>query len=310
MPRDWRPAMWLYDTIRTAGKVPNVGDVIGYLFDRQAWRMLEVEEVHFANWHAQTVDAWHKAGEPDAETWDGRERKAFCEPAHKPLPSGKDRRGLTVYPWASNSQWWPLTEPYPVCVDCGKLWPCPCDDANKTAAKALKELERVGSIMPGCCWACGEPITAQQKSIEFPGENLALPGADAPVFHIAASRKSHRGTCRSEADAYEQAWVAASPGRPIRLRCTGVLFRHERTSECTRADECPGVDADHRDYAHCVTLVGTKGKSTVYVHDGRGLDDGRYEIHRPLTNCGVRGCRGPKAPADAFAIAAEGTDHA
>lgn len=281
MTRDWRPLIHEH-SIRTRGAIPEPGQLIACP-DRRAYRVIGVYDRDFANWHEQTVQQWEKAGRPDPKTWKDRERGLELDPVVKPHPRGKDRIGRRLTPWAWNEQWWALPDPYPACVECQMLWPCPCDDRNRAAAAAMKELERLGGVLPGCCWACSEPITSRQHSIEFPGENLLLPGAPSPIFHTSHSRKSHQGTCRSEAEAYEQKWVAAAPERRVLLRCEGVLFRHFGYSECTARDACPGEGATHREFAHCTT-----GLYVAWTQGSGG------ESVSPLTSCGERGCRGPK----------------
>jgi hypothetical protein len=281
-PHRWWTPPGAIEPLRTAGTRPEVGRLIVIVATREPVRVVRVDEVHHINWSEPTQKAWLQAKETDPETWSGREWAVMVEPPYHPAVSGKDRTGFLLSPWWPKPQWFYLSDPYPACIACGLLWPCPCDDRNKAAEAAMKELERLGGVLPGCCWACSEPITKSHKSIEFPGENLALPGAPPPVFHIAASRKSHRGTCRSEAISYEEKWIAAAPGRASRLVCAGVLFRHYQASECTFGSACPGEDAEHGRYAYCTTIVGT-------FEGGEALE--RLE-HRPPTSCGQRGCRG------------------
>jgi hypothetical protein len=182
-----------------------------------------------------------------------------------------------------------------VCVDCRLLWPCPCDDRNKTTAAAMAEVDRLAAVLPGCCWACGEPVTARHRSIKFDGDNLLLPGGGTVAFHTSHSRKATRGqgdrTCRSEAEKYEERWVAAQPGRRVRLRCEGVEFRHYGdVAECTEGDRCPGSWATHRSHAHCTTQVFQSSRHLV-----PGCPVHPDEI-RPLLNCDGKACRGLARP--------------
>lgn len=151
----------------------------------------------------------------------------------------------------------------------------------------MEEFGRLAAILPGCCWACGEPIVGRQRGIEFEGENLLMPGAGPAVFHTSHSRKAsrvgYRATCRGEAEKYEERWVAAQPGRKVRLTCPGMLFRHFGYVECTRLADCPGEEATHADHMHCTTAHYT----------GWTADGGAVQA-TPLTSCGERGCRGPK----------------
>lgn len=274
----WKPAGTLPD--QPYGKAfvaPEPGQVIGWRWDRQAYRVREVTEVDFANWDERTLAYWEKKGRPDPATWDGREQMILAETARNPQPDGKDRVGLRLLPWAySTEQWFALDDPYPTCVDCGLLWPCPCHDRNREAEAATSELERLAAILPGCCWACGEPITGRHRSIVFDGENLLLPGAGPVVFHTSQSRKAHTGTCRGQAIAYEKRWVEAGPARRVRLRCPGYLWRHFDWTECSQGDLCPGAEADHKSYQHCTT--------SWRLSDGSSV--------RPVASCGTRGCKG------------------
>lgn len=294
--RFWRPTGDAGRPHGTYGRIPEVGQLIAWISTRRPWRVLDVTDVHQANWTAPTVGEWKRLGEPDPETWDGRERAVMVEPPRHPAPNGKDRRGLRLSPWwQAGEQWRPLKDPFPVCVDCGRCWPCPCDDRNDETAKAMAEFERLAAILPGCCWACGQPIAGRQGSITFDGENLIMPGAGPATFHTAASRKSRRygHTCRSEAQDYEDRWVTAEPGRKRRLTCTGRLWRHYGYSECT-APDCPGDDAGHSHREHCTSQVFRDSATHVY-----GMPDHPDEI-RPPTNCGGRYCRGQRQPTDAL----------
>jgi hypothetical protein len=304
LARGWQPGTYdltaIVETVTTVRNgqpvtrthyrnIPHPGELIAWR-DRRAYRVTAVEERAQANWHDHTTAAWEHAGRPDPDTWPGRERAVRMRPADQPTARP---RGYGLYPWASTPQWWPLREQYPVCCDCRLIWPCPCDDNTTAAQAAMQEVDRLGSILPGCCWACAEPVTGRHHSVVFDGENLLLPGADPAVFHTSHSRKANRGTCRGQAEEYEQQWVAAGPGRTVRLRCPGRLYRHIGSSECTAGDDCPAVDASHAGYGHCTTALWTSRPTA----DGRETP---VEEQRPLTNCGTRGCRGPKAPTDAL----------
>lgn len=265
----------------TAGKIPDVGRVIVWLSSRKAWRVDRVDDVHPANWSAQTAAVWAQTPGDDWETWPGRERRVGVEPARNPAPNGKGRGGIRLCPWWNGEQWAYLEDPWPECVDCRCVWPCPCRDANQAAEAAMGEIERLGQILPGCCWACSEPIVGRQRSIVFDGENLLLPGAGPVVFHTAHSRKAARGTCRGEAERYEERWVFAGENRTVRLTCPGVLWSHFGYRECTNP-VCPGENATHRNgFVYCATGYGVWHA------------DGSYVKVMPLTNCNNLGCKGP-----------------
>lgn len=301
MRRQWQPMVFDSEAIREYvtelrhgheitrtrhRRIPNVGELIAWR-NRKAYRVVEVDEREQANWHDETMKAWERAGNPDPRTWTGRELVVLVDPV---TDAGERRVGKALYLWADGDQWWPLREQYPTCNDCRLIWPCPCDERTDEARAAMKELNRLGGIMPGCCWACNEPVTKQHHSIVFEGDNLLLPGGGLVVFHTAESRKAKKGaTCRYWAEKYEEDWTAADPSRPVRLRCTGILYRHYDRSECTEGEQCPSVHATHAGHAHCTTNL----------YDGRG----NAELS-PLTSCGGRGCRGLKVPAGAREVAA------
>jgi hypothetical protein len=289
--RHWRPAGDSNNPAHTGGVIPEVGAVIAILQTRDAWRVLEIDEVHQANWADQTLAAWRRVGSPPWETWDGRERRIWVEPARNAGP--KDRRGLRLAPWWFGEQWRPLSDPYPTCIACDRLWPCACHDQNREAAAGLAEFERVAAIAPGCCWACGEPVTGRQKAVAFDGDNLLLPGGPTVVFHIANHRRPTGGwtTCLERAEEYEVRWVAAAPGRVARLRCPGVQFQHRtKALECSAGTACVGPRARHAEWQYCTTQVLPNG-SACSGSERYPLPFRNDEI-RPPTNCGAPVCRG------------------
>lgn len=281
--RYWRPAGAL-PSAGTHYQIPQIGQVVTFLWAREAWRVVKINDVHPAQWDEQTVTAWEKRDRPDQETWEGREVRIGCEPARNPAPNRKDRRGMLIFPWAFQEQWWPLYEPWPECVECAQVWPCPCKDRNDEATRAMADLDRLAAILPGCCWACAKPITGRQHLIEFPGENLLLPGADPVVFHTAGSHHSRGGApCRTAAERYEQRWIAADPTRRVRLVCDGTEFRHFDSYECSAGEWCPGSNATHRNATYCSTAYGIQ------------LPDGTAMWVRPSLRCDSKGCRGGAA---------------
>lgn len=138
----------------------------------------------------------------------------------------------------------------PLCSCCGHPWPCLESDQQHQAEKELKEAEKALALLPGCCPACDEPVTSRQRSITFGGANIRNPLAEGPTFHL-------RRKCRHDAARYEEAWVAAEPGRKrslLTLRCKGTVIVHgDGTGECFGADgsDCPSIYANHRAVAAC-----------------------------------------------------------
>jgi hypothetical protein len=289
----WRPAGDTGSPRHTAGRMPATGQLIAIVATRIPVRVVEVSDLPFSDWGEPTMRAWHACGCPDPVTWDGRERMLLVEPARGATVA--DRFGVRLSPWWSGEQWKPLSDPFPACVDCGLCWPCPCDDRNHMAAAEMAEFDRLAGILPGCCWACGEPIVGRQRSITFPGENLLLPGGGEVVFHTAHSRKPGRGhgTCRDQAEAYEARWVVADcpEDRRMRLRCTGFQWRHYGYAECSEGGRCAGVNAHHAHVDHCTTRVTLSPEGYAISTYSAAMEAAPSEI-RPPTNCGGRCCRG------------------
>lgn len=142
----------------------------------------------------------------------------------------------------------------PLCSCCGHPWPCLAADQERQAEKELEAAERELALMPGCCPACGEPVTSRQRGITFEGPNVRNPLASNPTFHL-------RQQCQGAAARYEDSWVAADPRRKrslLTLRCSGTVIVHaDGTGECFGADAadgyCPSIHARHRAMYACYT---------------------------------------------------------
>lgn len=208
---------------------PTPGTLVAY--KRQVWRVIETRDV------------------PEVDLEEGDERGSYyviVEP-----PRGGKRMHMKVRrPWFL---WNIVDEHYPVCVECGEPYPCLHLDAAAAGKDAADQLDRLTAIMPGCCWACGEPISARQERVSFDGPNVWLPTApSSPAFHL-------RQTCRHSAARYEDAWVAADTTRPrslLTLKCAGTVVVHgDGSAECFGAvnSDCPSVYASHGSYAACYT---------------------------------------------------------
>jgi hypothetical protein len=205
--------------------VPEAGSLLAN--DRKLWRVIAVHEHHRVNWkpgdesrladdlraRARTLQDMARGKDSllrhfrhlvdwDArpETWPGRPRTLVIQPAS----GGKQLHAR--WPQAAWMTWHRTDEHHAVCASCGELYPCREVEAAKVATREMADVERLMSVPPGACWNCHEPITARQKAIEFPGENLLLPGAAAPAFHARAS-----GGCYDAAYHYRQRWLAANP---------------------------------------------------------------------------------------------------
>jgi hypothetical protein len=148
-----------------------------------------------------------------------------------------------------------IGEAYPVCSCHGHPWPCRqlCED--RQVAAELRELEtRLARAVPGVCAACGEPVTARQRSVVFPGDNLLVPGAPPPTFHL-------RQACRPQAQEYELQRLAADPTVLRLCTCPGIAFEHHGLGEtrgpldCTAGPACTGHHYGHA--AWCGTALTT-----------------------------------------------------
>jgi hypothetical protein len=208
------------------------GDLI--VLRREVWAVREVRLVPVIDWDEQDRDCYQRRSEGGASEEDWRYRPVYL--VIVPAKGGK-RRHVKVRPWVNfGLMTYALHPHYPVCVECGEPWPCPEIGITREVRKNSAEMERLASILPGCCWSCGGPVTARQKSIAFEGENLLLPGAPAPVFHL----RTGKPYCSSAAVDYDKKWVAAGPGRHPRLYCPGKLIVHVDGRECTEDPFCPG----------------------------------------------------------------------
>jgi hypothetical protein len=226
------------------------GDLIA-LDDRKIWRIVEVRPVPVADWDEDDRAYWERcfgAGvDPRAirrhrplseEAWDRRPLYLILVPA-----SGGKRHHLRIRPYASYRDAYVLSPHYPVCRDCGEPWPCRELEITAEVGRQAAKLAELEKILPGCCWSCGEPVTHREGSIRFDGENLLLPGAPSPVFHLR-----RKGQCRSGAASYEKRWVPAAGGRRWRLQCPGRLVRHLDGNECSEDPFCPGGNAVHHTF--------------------------------------------------------------
>ena len=225
------------------------GDLV--VFSRAVWRVREVRPVPVADWDEHDREGYQRRLNRDGaaeEDWQYRPLYLIVLPAR-----GGKRHHAKVRPYAGLGRTAYVLHPhYPVCTECGEPWPCPEIGITREVRAQSAEVERLSGILPGCCWSCGEPVTGRHSSIVFEGENLLLPGAPPPVFHLRV-----KGGCRSAARRYEEQWVEGGDGRPWRLQCPGRLTHHVDGYECDRAD-CPGEQARHAERAtHMLTRGGT-----------------------------------------------------
>lgn len=210
------------------------GDLL--VLERQVWRVREVRLVPVADWDEHDEKYFAPAGSPSGSREEWAYRPVYL--ILVPVNGGKQRHAKAL-PYMMRSYAYVLHPHYPVCRDCGEPWPCRELDIKREVDKQSAEYDRLTKILPGCCWHCGKPVTKRMKSHAFDGENLLLPGAPPPVFHMRG------GYCVDAAIRYEKKLVAADPTRHPRLYCTGRLIIHFDGPECSEDPFCPGPEVSH-----------------------------------------------------------------
>lgn len=241
---------WLPATTRSKySRRPDVGDVIGQ--DHRVWRITGVDDVPLLD--DADRDYWISVGMPDLATWSQRPFRVRVVHVGGPIPMGAKpgkefvmrvgpRQYVTwhVYP---GGRW-------PQCSCCGDPMPCASQMQDEAVTAAQDRMAKMEARIPGCCWACEEPITHRQRAVTFPGTNLDLPTAPAPSFHL-------RRTCYGSAAEYEKRWLVTDESRRRILtypECPGTLVvHHDGGSECHGGlDTCHGRGThDHRAFAAC-----------------------------------------------------------
>ena len=238
-PDRWYPT----GTRRTYG-TPNVGDLIA--LRHGVWRVTEARDLDLDDRDRQ---AWIEARMPDLAAW--RDRPYGLDLKHvggATPPDWGDSNGVTgasveVHTWNTT---WDLWDTYPsgrwpMCSCCGEPMPCRAELEDRQISYSLAVVADRESVLPGCCWACKEPVTHRQDSVTYPGDNLDLPGAPAPVFHT-------RAACWGSASRYELRWLAADPRRERILtypKCGGILVVHaDGSTECTPGTSPTGAQVE------------------------------------------------------------------
>lgn len=227
----WTPLQ----TQSTLGR-PDAGDVIAY--EHAAW---EITAVNDAAPTDSERDKWVEEGMPDP--WHNRPYIAHLRhlggvlpnwATADAVPTAQVRVGPGRSRWARyrGSRW-------PMCSCCGEPMPCRAEVEDREVTKSLREVEKFARIPAGACWACAEPISRRQRSVAYDGDNLDLPGAQSPRFHI-------RGKCGHWAESYERRWIAVDPRRERLLtypQCGGILVTHgDGSTECVSGPGIIGQD--------------------------------------------------------------------
>lgn len=173
------------------------------VWDRQPWRVIEVNERPADLWGPKYEEAfedavagwdrWPHGDRPEKTTWHGRPFAVVIVPDGKPAEKPLHLIG------PAHHRWDVLPEHYAVCSQCGELPPCRHEEAEQEADLAVAHAEVLMDIPAGHCLGCGEHITSRQKAERFPGPNLWRPdlGDNTAVFHT-------RQECSEPRDRYRK----------------------------------------------------------------------------------------------------------
>ena len=230
----------------------------------------KVEAVEFLALDDDDRDVWLSWGTPDIESWARRPYTAtlrYVAGWHPSVPDGKEWDGLaTITVRAKHHARWmhyPVSGRWPMCSCCGEPMPCRAELEDRQVTASLDRIADLESKLPGCCWACSEPISSRHQAVHYEGENIDLPGAHSPDFHL-------RAKCFGAAKRYEERWVAVDPRRERIItypKCRGSLIvHHDGSTECTNGEapffgvemstqsDCRGHEThDHSVFIACFT---------------------------------------------------------
>jgi hypothetical protein len=209
--------------------------------DHAVWRVTAVTDQALTD---QDRDVWLAAGMPDLATWPGRPYRVDVDHVGGAVPAGITGGACMDVPARrSTPEGWHTYrgERWPMCSCCGEPMPCRAELQDQEIDRSLRRIDKLMARRPGCCWGCAEPITARQKVVTYPGDNLDLPGGPAVVFHT-------RQDCYRFAAQYELRWLATDPRHQRILTwpaCAGILVvHHDGSSECRGGTGLFGVARD------------------------------------------------------------------
>jgi hypothetical protein len=230
----WEPA-----DARPQWTTPEPGALVGW--DHAVWRVMRVRAMPEEKWREEYREYVLRFGDSYAPVI------VVLRPAQhdSPDPVAARRHDQHVSGVPGKTTWHVYrSEHYPVCVRCQEPLPCRELYAEAVARHEVAELSRYE--LGGVCPACGEVVSARQKSLTFPN-NVMIPGGPPLTYHT-------RSRCHWQAMRYEDRWVAADPERRrSSLSCPGLYTQHgDNTYDCSEFGECRGPQADHRGgYAQC-----------------------------------------------------------
>lgn len=232
-------------TVAAFGR-PEVGALVAVR--HAVWRVSGIQDVPLVDDADREV--WISSGMPDPDTWNLRPYRVRAvhvggaPPRHSAPHSGEYVMSIP----AGRSPTWHVYRDgrWPQCSCCGEPMPCRAELTDRTVTAATDRMADFEQRMPGCCWACKEPITQRQRAVVYSGINLDHPTGPTVRFHL-------RAKCRDEAHRYEERWLTAEGGRERILTypsCGGTLVVHrDGDSECHGGrDDCRGHDT--HDHAH------------------------------------------------------------
>jgi len=206
---------------------PKEGDNGAYLrlrsghvvvFDRQPWRILEINEYRDHPWPLSYEQAWREHLElwrhsEDLRRMNGRvnalppDRADFYKrPVILVLRNENFPRSAPKH-WCApiGHNWQVLPEHYAVCRTCGELPPCHNGEYRGEIGPRMAAQSEGGALCvpAGCCIGCAEPIKPRMRTVRFPGPNLWYPdlGEGSAIFHA-------RAACADQVECYRLQWKA------------------------------------------------------------------------------------------------------
>jgi hypothetical protein len=180
------------------------------IHQRRARRIIDLREYPADLWPQQFQDEWDRQygwwlndprdrPEPDKATWRDRPVVIVLQ------DDDGDTEDHRLVP--ASRAWDVLPEHYAVCQSCGELPPCREEELDKATGRQMAETLRRMAIPAGACMGCGETISGRQKSVAFPGENLARPDLPDGTARFHARRE-----CSEWVRKYREQWESA--GKP------------------------------------------------------------------------------------------------
>ncbi|KAB1986556.1 hypothetical protein [Streptomyces triticiradicis] len=221
------------------------------VLDRQAWRVLEINDYPGDWWPEAYEKAW---GEHLELWWHANELRRANGQAVKPAPERAEfyKRPVILVLRSENlprsapkhwcapasHDWQVLPEHYAVCRACGELPPCHHGEYRwESGPRRPEQSGGIPLMVPeGCCMGCAEQIKPRGRTVHFPGPNLWYPdlGENTAVFHT-------RAACADQVDCYRMQWQAQYSPRASTHSATLAFpgFEHLMLPRTRRAPDLP-----------------------------------------------------------------------